>query len=363
MAVLDPEPACVTNAAGAGSADGSPHVLSPARQRRQRWIGLIMIAVVLLLVSAASLLWGVRSISFGTVADALTHREPGNNDHSVVLDQRVPRTILGLVAGAALGLVGVHMQGLTRNPIADPGLLGINGGASLAVILAINVFDITTPSGFVWFAFLGAAVAALVVYGGASLGWEGVTPVKLALVGAAFAAIAVSLVTLVLLSDRRTLQDFRYWQVGSLVARPLQTVVTLLPFLIVGVVLALVSGRTLNVLALGDDLARGLGQGLVVGRLTSITAIVLLAGCATAFAGPIAFVGLVVPHIARAIVGPDYRWILPYAALLGAILLVLADIVGRLIARPTEVEAGIVVAVIGAPVMIWLIRRAKAVSV
>ncbi len=342
----------------------SATIASDARRlRRRRWLGLMLIAVLALLAAAASLLWGARSIPLSTVWDALTSRQAGNTDHSIVVDQRVPRTVVGLVGGAALGLVGTHMQGLTRNPIADPGLLGINAGASLAVIVAISSFSITNPGGYVWFAFLGAAIASLIVYGGASLGWEGVTPVKLALVGAAFAAIAVSLITLVLLTDRRTLQEFRFWQVGSLAGRPLHTVTVLLPFLISGALLALLSGRTLNVLALGDDLARGLGQGLVAGRMASLGSIILLAGCATSLVGPIAFVGLVVPHAARAIVGPDYRWILPYAALLGAVMLLAADVVGRLIARPSEIEAGLVVSVLGAPVMVWLIRRSAAVSV
>lgn len=348
-----------------------PQTLSPStilardagRLRRRRWIGLALIALLAVATAAASLIWGVRSIPLTTVWDALTHQQKGNIDHSIVVDQRVPRTIVGLVGGAALGLVGAHMQGLTRNPIADPGLLGINAGASLAVIFAISSFTITDPGGYVWFSFIGAAIACLVVYGGASLGWEGVTPVKLALVGAAFAAIALSLITLVLLTDRRTLQEFRFWQVGSLAGRPVHTVTILLPFLIVGAVLALITGRTLNVLALGDDLARGLGQGLVAGRMASLASIILLAGCATSLVGPIAFVGLVVPHAARAIVGPDYRWILPYSAVLGAVMLLAADVVGRLISRPTEIEAGLVVSVLGAPVMVWLIRRSKAVSV
>lgn len=333
------------------------------RSRLGRSAGLVLLGVLVVAVAAASLVFGARDIPLGTVLDALAHRTPGDTDVSVVRDLRIPRTLLGLAGGAALGLVGVLLQGFTRNPVADPSLIGINAGASLLLVVGITVLGVDDAAGYVWFAFLGAGVAAAVVYGAASLGWEGATPVKLALIGAALTASATSATTLVLLSDRRALQEFRFWQVGSLVGRDAETLVRLAPFLVVGAVLALVAGRTLNLLALGDDLARGLGQNVAAGRLTVVAAIILLSGAATALVGPIAFVGLVVPHVARAIVGTDHRWILPYSALLGALLLVGADVIGRLVVRPSELEAGIVVAFLGAPVMIWLIRRAKAVSV
>jgi iron complex transport system permease protein len=352
-----------------GTAD--PGGQKPARDRvettrrlhRRRWLGLAGAGALLLVAVAASVALGARDLSLGTVVQALSDPEPGNNDHAVVLDLRVPRTVIGLLGGLALGLVGALMQGLTRNPIADPGLLGINSGASLLVIVAITSFEVGNASGYVWFAFTGAAVAGLVVYGAASLGWEGVTPVKLALVGAAFTAVATSLITLVLLVDHSTLQEYRFWAVGSLAGRSLDVVGVLAPFLVVGVVLALAAGRMLNVLALGDDLARGLGQSVAMGRLVVVVAVVLLSGSATSLIGPVAFVGLVVPHLGRAVVGPDYRWILPYSALLGALLLLAADVVGRMVARPSEIEVGLVVAFLGAPVMMWLIRRSKAVSV
>jgi iron complex transport system permease protein len=335
---------------------------TPARLRRRRALGLAGTAVLLVLVVAASLAWGSREMGLATVVEALTSPRPGNNDHTVVLDLRVPRTVVGALGGVALGLVGALLQGLTRNPIADPGILGINAGASLMVIVAITSLDIATAGGYVWFAFTGAAVAAGVVYGAASLGWDGVTPVKLALVGAALTAVATSLVTLVLLVDHRTLEEYRFWAVGSLVGRSLDTATVLAPFLLVGTLLALSSARALNALALGDDLARGLGQGLARGRLTVVAAVVLLSGAATSLVGPVAFVGLVVPHVARAMAGPDHRWVLPLSGLLGAVLLLAADVVGRVVARPSEIEAGLVVAFLGAPVMVWLIRRSRAVA-
>lgn len=324
-----------------------------------------MVAACLVLLALAvveSIALGTRQIPFGTVLDALTDPVVGNNDHVYVRDTRVPRTVVGLVAGVALGVAGALMQGVTRNPIADPGLLGVNAGAGLAVVVAIWGLGLTAPTGYLWFAFLGAAVAAVLVHGVASLGWEGVTPVKLALVGAALTAVATSLVTLVLLRDQRTLDEFRLWQVGTLLGRPVSLALLLLPFVVVGVLLALASTPALNLLALGDDVARGLGQHLAVGRGLVLASVVLLCGAATALVGPIAFVGLVVPHVARFLVGPDYRWLVPLSALLGPALLLAGDVVGRLVARPAEVEAGLVVAIVGAPVLVLLVRTSKQVA-
>lgn len=326
--------------------------------------GLLVLALVglLALTALASLMWGTRDVAAADVWAALVSPVPGDNDHLVVRELRVPRTLVGLAAGAALGAAGALMQGVTRNPIADPGLLGLNAGASLAVVVAIAGLGVGSVSGYVWFAFLGAALAALVVYGAASLGWEGVTPVKLALVGAAVTATATSAITVVLLTDRRTLDEYRFWQVGSLANRPLEVLTSVAPFVVVGLVLALVSGRVLNALALGDDVARGLGQDVGRGRLLVVVSVVLLCGSAVSLAGPLAFVGLVVPHVARALVGPDQRWIVPLSALLGPVLLLVADVAGRLVARPSEVEAGLVVALVGAPVLLALVRRSRTVA-
>ncbi len=316
--------------------------------------------VAVLAAVGASLFLGSRAIDLTAVLDALAGRTGDSVEQMVVLDLRVPRTVIGLVAGAALGLAGALMQGLTRNPLADPGLLGVNAGASLAVVIAISTLGVTTPSGYIWFAFLGATIAAVVVYAVAS-GRGGPTPISLTLAGAAVTAVLTSLITLVLLRDLDTLGQYRFWSVGSLVARDVGTVATLAPFLVVGAIVALVLGRSLNGLALGDDVARGLGQKVGLTRLAAGLAIILLCGSATSLAGPLVFVGLVVPHVARRLVGPDFRWIMVYSLPLGAILLVLADTLGRLIAQPSELEAGIVVALIGAPVLIALVRRGRAV--
>jgi iron complex transport system permease protein len=342
--------------------DAAAPAAPPRRRRLRGALVLLVLAAAAGLIALASLAWGARDVAPGVVWDALLRPLAGSTDHAVVRELRLPRTVVGLVGGAALGVAGALLQGLTRNPIADPGLLGVNAGASLAVVTAISVLGIGSAAGFVWFAFLGAAVAALAVYGVASLGWGGVTPVKLALVGAAFAAVATSTITLVLLTDERVLAQYRFWSVGSLVNRPWSTVGVVLPFVAAGLLLAVPTGRFLNAMALGEDVARGLGQHVVRGRLTVLAAVVLLCGGATSLVGPVAFVGLMVPHVARRLVGPDYRWVLPCSALLGPVVLLVADVLGRLVARPAEIEAGLVVAVIGAPVLITLVRRSPAVS-
>ncbi|WP_461188215.1 FecCD family ABC transporter permease [Arthrobacter sp. Z4-13] len=324
--------------------------------RRAAW--LLAAVVVLALLAGASLAVGARGLPLGTVWDALTQFDSANGDHAVV-HARIPRTVLGLLAGGALGLAGAAMQGVARNPLADPGIMGVNAGAALAVVTGIYVFGIATFSGYVWFAFVGAAAAAVVVYLIASLGRDGATPVKLALAGAALNAGLYSLMNVILVSSQDTLDRFRFWQVGGIAGRDWSVVLSGLPFLAAGALIVLLTGRILNSLALGDDIARGLGQR--VGLVRGITAlgIVLLCGSATALAGPIGFVGLVIPHAVRFLTGPDYRWILPFSLVLAPVLLLGADIIGRVVLLPGEVPAGIMTALVGAPVFVWLIRRGK----
>lgn len=353
----------------------TPPAIRPAAARRAGTASVAGPALVALLVAAlllacfASLAWGVREIPLGTVWRALVDpadpslAERSANDVAVVREQRLPRTLLGLLAGLALGLAGALLQGLTRNPIADPGLLGINSGASLAVVVAIAVLGVADLAAFAWFAYAGAGLAALLVYGAASLGWEGPTPVRLALLGAAVTASTTALITLVLTTDRSALEDFRFWSVGSLVNRDLGIAATVAPQLVVAVVLALASARFLDATALGDDVARGLGQSLGRGRALVVISVVLLSGSAVALAGPMAFVGLVAPHVARRLSGPGYRWVLPLSALLGPIVLLTADVAGRLVARPGELEAGLMVAVVGAPALVALVRAGREVAV
>lgn len=341
-------------------AAASPQLLqAPAVKRTgSRGLKLAIASIVLVLAALASLAIGARPISVETLFQALTQFDPANGDHAVVLS-RVPRTIIGLLAGAALGLAGAAMQGVARNPLADPGILGVNSGAALAVVIGIFVFGVTNFTGYIWFAFLGAAAAAVLVYAIASLGRDGATPVKLALAGAALSAGMVSLLNAVLVSSQQTFDTFRFWQVGSVSGRGWEVIVPVLPFMAFGFLLTLITGKVLNSLSLGDDIARGLGQNVAVARAITALGVVVLCGAATAAAGPIGFVGLVIPHVVRAFTGPDYRWILPFSMILAPVLLLVADIVGRIILPPGEVQVGIVTAIIGAPVFIWLVRRRK----
>ncbi|GAA4183721.1 iron chelate uptake ABC transporter family permease subunit [Gryllotalpicola kribbensis] len=322
---------------------------------------LVVCFVALALLTLLSLALGAQALSPAQLVHALAHPFDGDQADRIVIGLRLPRTAVALVAGASLGLAGAVMQGVTRNPLADPGLLGVNAGASLAVVTAIGVFGVGSASGYVWFAFGGAAVAAAVVYAIGVLGQGGATPVKLALAGAALTATLTSIVTLVLLSHQDVFQQFRFWQVGSVAGRSLHDVGVVAPFAAAGALLAIIGGRMLDVLALGDDAARGLGLNIPLARAICAVAVVLLAGAATSIAGPVVFVGLVAAHAARPVAGHDHRWLIGLSGVIGAGLLVASDLIGRFIAPPGELEAGVVIAIVGAPVMIALIRRRGAV--
>lgn len=332
-----------------------------AGRARAVWVGagaaaLLLVAIVL------SLGVGARAIPPATVLDALLHFDPAVNDHVVVVDQRLPRTVIGLLAGTALALSGTVMQGMTRNPFADPGLLGVNAGASVAVLLAITVAGITQPAGFVWFAFAGAGAAAVLVALIGARGSGDAAPARLALTGAAVTAGLTSVTLLVLTTQSAALDVYRYWAVGALSARGLDTVAVVLLPLAVGAVLALLSARGLDLIALGDETATGLGHRVGRTRLAGIVAAVVLAGGATAIAGPIVFLGLMVPHALRAVVGGSYGRLLWIGMPVGAAVLLLADVLGRVVAPPGEVQAGVVVAFLGAPVLIALVLRGQRVA-
>ncbi|MCM2430376.1 FecCD family ABC transporter permease [Streptomyces sp. RKAG337] len=311
---------------------------------------------VLVLIAVASVATGAKPIPLDQVWHGLFH-STGTSTDVVVRELRVPRTLLGLLVGAGLGLAGAVMQALTRNPLADPGLLGVNAGASAAVVSAISFLGVTSLTGYVWFAFLGAAAVSVLVY--ALGGSRGATPVRLALAGTALTAALYGYVNAVELLDTAALDTMRFWTVGSLASATMTVVAQVAPFIGAGVLLALALARPLNAIALGDDTARALGASLTRTRVLAMTAITLLCGAATAACGPIVFIGLMVPHIVRSITGPDLRWTLPYAAILSPVLLLGADIAGRLVARPGELQAGIVTALIGGPVFIHLVRRRR----
>ncbi|MER6106233.1 iron ABC transporter permease [Streptomyces sp. NPDC001832] len=331
--------------------------MSAAAPRLTRRALATAAAVAALLVAVLlSLAVGARSIPPSEVIDALLHG--GDSEAAeVVQSLRVPRTLIGLMVGAALALAGTVLQGITRNPIADPGILGISQGASVGVVLAIAYGGIHTLTGYVWFGFAGAAIASVAVYAIASSGRGGATPVKLALGGAAINALLVSVTTAVLTTKASTLDEFRFWQAGSIAGREAEVAQQIWPFMLVGTVLVLSVARGLDALALGEDVAKGLGQKVATVRIVGGIGATLLTGAGVAAAGPIAFIGLAVPHIARAIVGSDHRWVLPMAALLGPVMLLVSDVIGRVLFPPSEVPAGVMTALIGVPFLVALVRR------
>jgi len=317
--------------------------------------GLVLALAVLAFAVLLSLAVGARSIPFGEVIDAL--RSGGDSRNAAVVnDVRVPRTLLGLAVGVALGLAGALMQALTRNPLADPGLLGVNAGAAAAVVIAIGWLGVTGSTAYIWFAFLGAGLASVAVYAIGSAGRGGATPVRLALAGTALSVALTALVYGIALTDNQLLQQYNFWSVGALGGRGRTELDAIVPFVVAGAIISLFLAKPLNALALGDDSARALGARVGRTRIGGAVVITLLCGAATAAAGPIYFLGLTVPHAARAICGPDQRWVLAYSAVLGAALLLIADVIGRVVVRPSELEAGLMLAVVGAPVFIALVR-------
>jgi len=341
------------SSSGRAAAPGEP---ARAGRHAMRAAGLLVAVGLLVLVCLASIAVGAKALPLSDVWHGLFHHT-GTNGDVLVRDVRVPRTVLGLIVGAALGLAGAVMQALTRNPLAEPGLLGVNAGASAAVVSAISFFGVTSLTGYVWFAFAGAAIVSVAVYllGGS----RSANPVRLALAGTAVTAALYGYVNAVQLLDAAALDRLRFWTVGSLASADPETVGKVWPFIALGVLLSLLIARPLNALEMGDDTARALGAHLTRTRVLAMVAVTLLCGAATAACGPIVFIGLMIPHLVRTITGPDMRWIMPYAAVLAPVLLLGADVVGRVVARPSELQVGIVTALLGGPVFIHLVRRKR----
>ena len=335
-----------------------PRTGAGTRRRVGRVAGLAGGLCLLAVVCVLSLFIGSAALDPEQVIAALT----GSADpvtRATVLEMRLPRTLLGVLVGAALGVAGALAQALTRNPLADPGILGVNAGAGLAVALAVAFFGVTTIDGYVWFAFAGALLSFALVYAIALRGPHGATPVRLTLIGVALTAVFTGISQSLELVLPRVFEQMRFWGVGSIADRPAGTVAFVAPFIVVGLVMALATGRAVNAIALGDDRARSLGVPVGLVRGASALAITVLCGAATAAAGPIAFVGLMVPHAVRLVSGPDQRWIMAHSVVAAPVLLVVADIVGRLVVWPAELRVGVVTALLGAPVLIWLVRRAE----
>lgn len=348
----------------ATSAEAKPHIDTShptgGSLRTRRVLGLVAAIITLIVVIAASLAIGARDMPLSEVLGAF-FAPNASDDQLVVLELRLPRTVLGILVGMGLGLAGGLIQALTRNPLADPGILGVNAGASLAITIGVAFFGISSITGYIWFAFGGALIATVGVYIIGSAGRSrSVDPIRLTLAGVAVAAVLTGLTKAILLTNERAFDAFRSWDVGAIAGRDFDTISAILPFIVIGTVLALALSHSLNAVALGDDLAASLGTSVNRTRVLSILAVTLLAGAATAAAGPIGFIGLMIPHIARWIVGPDQRWILGYSVVLSPILLLASDVIGRVVMKPGELQVGVVTAFVGAPVLIALVRRKKA---
>jgi iron complex transport system permease protein len=323
---------------------------------------LILALVVLVASMVGSLAVGARYIPpaevLRTLLDALDGRGAGEM-REIVVGLRLPRAFVGAVVGAALGVAGALIQALTRNPLADPGILGVNAGAGFLVTVGIGWFGVGDIQGYVWFSFAGAAAATLLVFVIGASGPAGATPVRLTLVGVALGALLSGVSSMISLLNPSVFEGMRFWGAGTLTSRDEHVLFAVLPFILIGLLLAGTVAAPLNAIALGEDLARSLGAGVVRTRIIVIVAVTLLAGGATAAAGPIGFVGLMVPHVVRWFVGPDQRWILAYTVVCAPILVLAADVLGRVIVPPQEMQVGIVTAFIGAPVLVLLARRRK----
>jgi len=317
--------------------------------------GLLLVILILWLSFVASISWGAADIGFKDIYQAFTDFDSSTN-HLIIRTVRLPRSLIAMLVGASLAVAGAIMQGLTRNPLASPGILGVNAGAAFAVVVGTFIFGSSSLDIYTWYAFAGAAISAIAVYFLGSLGRGGLTPFNLTIAGAVLTAFISSITSGILILSQRTLEEIRFWLAGSVAGRDMNLLLQVLPYICIGLVLAIALSKQITILSLGEDTARSLGQSTGLIKILAAISIVLLAGASVAIAGPIGFVGLIVPHIVRFLVGVDYRWILPYSAILGAIIMLIADLCGRLVLQPRELPVGLVMPLIGAPCFIYLIR-------
>lgn len=323
---------------------------------KTRAAGLFAGLVLLMLCMCASIVYGYTDTSWKTAFAAFTNYD-GSTEHIVVQSIRLPRALIAAAVGASLAIAGALMQALTRNPLAEPYIFGINGGASFFIVIAVTVFSVASLQAFAWISFLGAAVAAFTVYFIGSFGREGLTPMKLTLAGSAMAAMFSSFTQGLLVVNETALDQVLFWLAGSVQGRKLELLLSVLPYFLIGWVGSFILAGKINVLSMGEDVARGLGQRTGAVKLWAALFIIILAGGSVSVAGPIVFVGFIIPHMVRAVVGIDYRWVLPYCAVLGGILLILADIAARYVVMPEEVPVGVMTAIIGTPFFIYIARR------
>ncbi|MCR6108491.1 iron ABC transporter permease [Salipaludibacillus agaradhaerens] len=319
-------------------------------------IKLVIVTIVLILLIGMSIIMGYTHTSIVLTYEAFTSFD-GSNEHLIIQTVRLPRALIAACVGASLAIAGVYMQTLTRNPLASPGIFGINAGASFAVVCVLSVFNVSSLNVFTWVAFLGAAVAALAVYFVGGVGRQGLTPMKITLAGAAITALFSSFTQGILVTNEAALDEVLFWLAGSIQGRSLTILVTVFPYILIGWLLALIMTPMMNVLAMGDDVAKGLGLKVGLLKLMVGLIVILLAGGSVAIAGPIGFIGIVIPHIARSLIGTDHRWLVPFAGLLGGVLLLAADIGARYIVMPQEVPVGVMTAFIGTPFFIYIARK------
>lgn len=319
--------------------------------------GLVVLFILLLLACLASMILGRTHITFQMALEALQFYDESSVEHVVLMTERLPRTVIAAVVGASLAVAGGLMQALTRNPLASPSVFGINAGAIFFIVIAIVVLSVSSLTTMMWFGFAGAAVAAAIVYALGSLGRDGLTPIKIVLAGTAISALFASFTQAILVLDGTGLQDVLFWLAGSVSGRTLDMLYPVLPYMTAAAIVSLFMGRAINLLLTGDDIAKGMGQNVLLVKVLMGIVTVLLAGGSVAVAGSIGLVGLVVPHIMRALVGNDYRWLVPYSIVGGAILLLSADVVARLVIMPQEVPLGVMTALIGGPFFVYIARK------
>ncbi|MFY3791877.1 FecCD family ABC transporter permease [Ureibacillus sp. MALMAid1270] len=323
---------------------------------KSKLVGLIIGVLFLILFNFLSIILGYTNITIHTVIDAFTNFN-GSNEHIIIQAVRLPRALIATAVGASLGIAGALLQALTRNPLASPDILGFNAGASFAIVVALMLFSITSLQATTWIAFGGATIAGLLVYFLGSIGRDGMTPIKMTLAGAAIAALFASLTQGLLVMDESALEQVLFWMAGSVQGRKLEILLAVLPYLAIGIVIAITISNKINILTMGEDVAKGLGQRTMFVKLITGLSVILLAGGSVAIAGPIGFIGIVVPHVVKSIAGNDYRWIIPYSGVVGGILLLMADIGARYILMPEEVPVGIMTAIIGTPFFIYIARK------
>jgi iron complex transport system permease protein len=323
---------------------------------RKRSIGLFILCLLFMTTIWMSIIYGYTDTNWKNAIEAFTNNN-GSNAHIIIETVRLPRALIAAAVGASLAMAGALMQALTKNPLASPGIFGINAGAGFFIVLFVTFFQVHSLQIFTWLAFSGAALAAAIVFIISAVGKDGATPLKLTLAGTAVAALFASLTQGMLAANEKALEEVLFWLAGSIAGRKLEMLTAVLPYFIVGWIGSLLLAQKVNILMMGDDVAKGLGQRTNAAKVGVALLVVLLAGSSVAVAGPIGFIGIIVPHIARALVGVDHRWVLPYCALIGAILLIAADIGARYILMPREVPVGIVTAFLGVPFFIYIARR------